>query len=44
MHETIGSQERWLRSVVMGDFTYHAVPANSASVAALGAERPQAAD
>ncbi len=44
MHETIGSQGRWLRSVVMGYFTYHAVPTNSASLAALGAARPQAAD
>jgi group II intron reverse transcriptase/maturase len=35
MHDTIGTQGRWLRSVVMGYFNYHAVPTNSASLAAF---------
>ena len=35
MHETVGAQARWLRSVVMGYFNYHAVPTNFASIAAF---------
>jgi RNA-directed DNA polymerase len=35
MHETLGAQGRWLRSVVSGYFQYHAVPTNSASLDAF---------
>jgi hypothetical protein len=35
MHETLGAQGRWLKSVVSGYFQYHAVPNNSASLAAF---------
>jgi group II intron reverse transcriptase/maturase len=35
MHQTLGAQGRWLRSVVSGYFQYHAVPTNSASLAAF---------
>jgi group II intron reverse transcriptase/maturase len=35
MHETLNEQGRWLRSVVIGYFNYHAVPTNSASLAAF---------
>lgn len=35
MHETLDAQGRWLRKVVVGYFNYHAVPTNSASLAAF---------
>jgi group II intron reverse transcriptase/maturase len=35
MHETQNAQGRWLRSVVMGYFNYHAVPTNSHALAAF---------
>jgi len=35
MHETLSAQGRWLRAVVMGYYNYHAVPTNSASLAAF---------
>jgi RNA-directed DNA polymerase len=35
MHETMAAQGRWLRSVVIGYFNYHAVPTNSRSLAAF---------
>ena len=35
MHETLSAQGRWLRSVVMGYFNYHAVPTNSYALAAF---------
>jgi RNA-directed DNA polymerase len=35
MHETLNAQGRWLRTVVVGYFNYHAVPTNSASLAAF---------
>ena len=35
MHETLNAQGRWLRSVVMGYFNYHAVPTNSSALAAF---------
>ncbi len=35
MHETLGAQGRWLRSVMSGYFQYHAVPNNSASLDAF---------
>lgn len=35
MHDTLNAQGRWLRSVVMGYFNYHAVPTNSAALAAF---------
>jgi group II intron reverse transcriptase/maturase len=35
MHDTINAQGRWLRAVVMGYFNYHAVPTNSAALAAF---------
>jgi RNA-directed DNA polymerase len=41
MHDAIPEQGRWLRSVVMGFFAYHAVPTNSR---ALGAFRHHVID
>jgi group II intron reverse transcriptase/maturase len=41
MHEAIPAQGRWLRTVVMGYFAYHAVPTNSR---ALGAFRYHVTD
>jgi len=35
MHETLNAQGRWLRTVVMGYYNYHAVPTNSASLGAF---------
>ena len=35
MHDTIGAQGRWLRSIMMGYFAYHAVPTNSRALAAF---------
>ena len=35
MHQPIPEQGRWLRQVVAGYFNYHAVPTNSAALAAF---------
>ena len=35
MHETLAAQGRWLRSVMIGYFNYHAVPTNSGSLVAF---------
>jgi group II intron reverse transcriptase/maturase len=35
MHETLSAQGRWLRSVVIGYFNYHAVPTNSSALSAF---------